>query len=382
MEFVDQRPEFIDAVVEEVADQHIGNQALFIGVTAYQFAEVQAVVEGTHELLHTVHPANVFRLPASQAGLARVVRGQGITHRIGRHRCRRECEQYTRRVQWIEEAEGVADEYPTVTRGFRGAVRVFLLRTERVAAGCVFEPRMQTGAQCDFFVVNRFEVFRFPVLEQVFVPGYHAHADDVVVQRDVPKPALFSLGLQHNRCAFVLADVAIGTLPVRPDGGLLELRIPLTQPEAIENQRRLPTGVDHDFRADDLFGLIFDFDSHADGASAIEHDFVNARTFVNFDAVFAGVVQQHLVEFAAANLPRLAAFVRVVLGKVERFRQSATLGYELHAVLLDEVAALHFIEHVQPLQHRVGVRDQRFADVKTRKMFALEQLDRMPFLGE
>jgi hypothetical protein len=39
------------------------------------------------------------------------------------------------------------------------------------------------------------------------------------------------------------------------------------------------------------------------------------------------------------------------------------------------VAALHLLEHVQPLQHPVGFGDQRFADVKAGKLLSFEEAD-------
>src|SRR6266550_2272200 len=67
--------------------------------------------------------------------------------------------------------------------------------------------------------------------------------------------------------------------------------------------------------------------------------------------------------------------MRLVILEVERRRELPARVDELHAVLLDEMARLHLRQHVQPLQHPVGFRDERFADVKTRKPLALEQLD-------
>jgi hypothetical protein len=100
------------------------------------------------------------------------------------------------------------------------------------------------------------------------------------------------------------------------------------------------------------------------------------------DAVLARVVQHHPVELAADDLPRLRALVRLVVPEVERRREFAARVHELHAVLLDEVASLHLRQHVQPLQHPVGFRNQRFADVKTRKALALEQPDANAVLRE
>jgi len=74
--------------------------------------------------------------------------------------------------------------------------------------------------------------------------------------------------------------------------------------------------------------------------------------------MLAGVVEHHVIEFAAHDLPGLRAFVRLVVPEIERRRQLAVGIDELHAVLLDEVALLHLLEHVEPLQHPVGLGDQ------------------------
>ena len=44
------------------------------------------------------------------------------------------------------------------------------------------------------------------------------------------------------------------------------------------------------------------------------------------------------------------------------------------------MALLHLRQHVEPLEHPVRLGNQRFADVKPRKMLALEQLDAVPAL--
>src|SRR4029079_585043 len=51
-----------------------------------------------------------------------------------------------------------------------------------------------------------------------------------------------------------------------------------------------------------------------------------------------------------------------------------------HAVLFHERALLHLGQHVETLQHPVGVRDQRLADMKAGKPFPFEQLDAVPVL--
>src|SRR5262249_43256119 len=94
------------------------------------------------------------------------------------------------------------------------------------------------------------------------------------------------------------------------------------------------------------------------------------------------VLEQHLIEFAAHDLPRLRARVRLVVPEVERRGLLSLCVDELHAVLLDEVALLHLFEHVEPLQDPVGLGNERFADMKAREGLAVEELDRAAVLGE
>ena len=82
------------------------------------------------------------------------------------------------------------------------------------------------------------------------------------------------------------------------------------------------------------------------------------------------------------HLPGLRRFVRLMLDEVKRLAEPPFVGDELHAVLLDEVAALHFGQHVQPLKHEVSAGNERFADVKPRKVLALEEADLVPLLGD
>src|SRR5438128_12588420 len=74
--------------------------------------------------------------------------------------------------------------------------------------------------------------------------------------------------------------------------------------------------------------------------------------------------------------------MRFVIPEVERCRLLTPGVDELHAVLLNEAALVHLRKHVEPLQHPVGLRDQGFADVKTREALAIEQLDAVSLLRE
>ena len=219
-------------------------------------------------------------------------------------------------------------------------------------------------------------------IEQVVERGHDADAHDVVMLRDVPEPAAPIAGLNHHRRAFVAPGVAIGALPIGPDGALVEHGIPEPQPESILQQGGLAAGIDDDLRAD--------FSSFARGIAnpdagcpiPIEQHLEDVNAFVRLDAVLARVLEHHLVELAPDHLPGLRALVRLVVVEVERRGQPAAGIDELHAVLLDEGAGLHLRQHVQPLQHPVRLGNQRLADVEPGKPLALEQGDAHATLGE
>ena len=239
---------------------------------------------------------------------------------------------------------------------------------------------MQARCLRHFLEVNRLGVLVLAVLEQVVRVGHDSDADHVVVQRDVPEPALLAFSLNDERRSFIAARVAASTLPVRPQRGLLQLRVPLAQSKSIDDQRALAAGVDHHLRPHFALGAVFGLHANADRTGAFEQHLNHAGPFAHLHAVVAGMVERKLVELAAPHLPGLARFVRLVVLEVERFAEPALLVDELHAVLLDEVAAFHLGEQPGALEREVRVGDHRFADVEARKVFALEQLDRVALL--
>ena len=202
------------------------------------------------------------------------------------------------------------------------------------------------------------------------------------MQRDVPPPAPL-VGRLHDQRGALVAVVVLGrALVVGPDRALVEQRIPDAQAVAVHQHRRLAAGVDDHRRPHLAPRAVRLLDLHADGALALEDHLEHVHALAGVDAVLARVLEQHLVELAALDLPRLRALVRLVVPEVERRRQLAVGADELHAALLDEVAALHLVQHVEPLQHPVGLGDERLADVEAREGLALEQLDAAPVLGE
>ena len=190
------------------------------------------------------------------------------------------------------------------------------------------------------------------------------------------------LRLDDERGALVAAGVALRPLPVRPQGGLLEFRIPVAQAEAVDDERTLAAGVDDDLRPHLALRFVLGLHPNADGLLLLEEHLQHPRALVNLHAVLAGVVEVELVELAADDLPRLRRLVRLVVPEVERLRELAVLVDELDAVLLDEVARLHLLQQAGALEGEVGIRDHRLADVEAREVVALEEFDAIALLGE
>ena len=147
--------------------------------------------------------------------------------------------------------------------------------------------------------------FARAVLEEVFIGGDDANADDIVVLGDIPEPAVFAFDLNHERRAFVAAGVAIGAFPVGPERGFFQNGIPLAQVETIHDDGALAAGIDYDFRTDFLFGSVFFFDLHADRTLAFPNDAGDVDAFFDGDTVLLGIAEHHFVKFATDDLPGL-----------------------------------------------------------------------------
>ena len=219
-------------------------------------------------------------------------------------------------------------------------------------------------------------------LEEVVEWRDDSHADAVVVQRNVPEPALFAGRLDDDGRTLIATGVAIGVLPVGPDGAFVEDRVPDTQLEAVLQQSALTAGVDDHLGPHLAANSIAVLNLHSHGPRPLEQHVEHADLLVGVHAMFAAVVEHHLIELAAHDLPGLRTLVRLVVPEVERRGQLAAGADKLDTVLLDEVAGLHFRQHVEPLEHPVRFGNQRLADVKAREFLALEQRHRQPLLSQ
>ena len=245
----------------------------------------------------------------------------------------------------------------------------------------VCEPLLHARRVLDFILVGLLVALAI-LVEQMFERRDDPDADRVVVLRDVPEPPLLVAGLNHERGAFVAAAIAVRAFPVGPDRPLVQDRVPDPQLEPVLQHRGLPAGVDHDLRKHVSIVVLLVANLHAHRTVAVEQHLENAHAFLRVDAVLAGVVEHHLVEFAADHLPGLRAFVRLVVPEVEGRRLPAARVDELHAVLLDEGAGLHLRQHVELLQHPVGLGNQRLPDVKAGESIALEELHTIAALSD
>ncbi|MEO8976427.1 MAG: hypothetical protein ABI552_11815, partial [Casimicrobiaceae bacterium] len=109
-----------------------------------------------------------------------------------------------------------------------------------------------------------------------------------------------------------------------------------------------------------------------------EKHFLDARPFKHLRARFASVVEEQLVEVGPLDLERARM---VVVDSVYELHGSYVIG----SLMIEACAKLHLhpgaaqlVEHAHALKERNVPRQQRLADVKARKSFALEEDDTMP----
>ena len=111
----------------------------------------------------------------------------------------------------------------------------------RLAVG---DALLDGGAELHFLAINL--LVAAPPLEKIIERPDDAEADDVVVQRDVPEPALLVGRLNDDGRPFIPADVAVRPLPIGPDGPLVQHRIPEPELEPVLQHGALPAGIHDD----------------------------------------------------------------------------------------------------------------------------------------
>src|SRR5204862_6998080 len=112
-----------------------------------------------------------------------------------------------------------------------------------------------------------------------------ANAENIVVERDVPEPALLVAGLDDHCSALVAAAVAVSAVEIGPHRALLEFGVLLQQVELIADDRALAAGVHNDLAGNRILRAIDILDFDAGCALAIEDDLPDARLLGDFHAV-------------------------------------------------------------------------------------------------
>jgi hypothetical protein len=89
-----------------------------------------------------------------------------------------------------------------------------------------------------------------------------------------------------------------------------------------------------------------------------------------------------MIELRPLDLKRPAVRIGEPLVEAEAVADRAVPGDKVRAVLWKKIAGLELVRNAQSLEQIVVVRQQRLADLKTRKAFALEQRYGESLLGQ
>src|SRR5438034_7785583 len=106
----------------------------------------------------------------------------------------------------------VSDQHPAVSRPLAGFVAVVFGGKEAVAAGGAREAALYFRAAGHFFVEDGLMVAI--ACEELVKRPHDSHAQNVVVQRNIPEPAPFALGLDNHGGAFIPPFITVCTLEV------------------------------------------------------------------------------------------------------------------------------------------------------------------------
>ena len=121
-------PHLVHPVVEQVADQQVGERALQVRVVLHDVAEAESVVVLAHQPPHAIHALVEQRAPLAELRGGRVARRQPFDDRVGGLLAGSKRQQHAGGIQRVEEAERVADEHPAVAGDLLRPVRIVLRR--------------------------------------------------------------------------------------------------------------------------------------------------------------------------------------------------------------------------------------------------------------
>src|SRR5437763_12258632 len=132
-------------------------------------------------------------------------------------------------------------------------------------------------------------------------------------------------------------------------------------------KRAVPAGVDHETRLVFLAAGRLDDDARSIG----EIDTRHRGLFAHVDAVLARVIEQELIEARSLDLKRSFVWIVEILVEAKNCRRRTVGGDERAAVLRIKVVDEFLVDADAP-KDVVRVRQHRLADLKARKLLALE----------
>ena len=118
----------------------------------------------------------------------------------------------------------------------------------------------------------------------------------------------------------------------------------------------------------------------AGDAIAVFQEIEGCGVFTNFDALGAGVVEEHEVEVLALDLPSGGGGVVEVLEEIEGRGDFSVGGGKLDAVFTSETDFRHAVDDTEAVQREPAKRHKRLADVVAGESGFLNEEDAMAFL--
>src|ERR1043166_5944027 len=204
-----------------------------------------------------------------------------------------------------------------------------------------------------------------------FLVEHNANAGALCRERDDPEPPIDSADEQREGGVDSIRPP--DAVVMREERQFLEMIVVFFDAELVADNRMAAAGIDEVARANNLRRSVFP-DCKIDMLLCESHA-GDSCLFAHFRTAFGSVIEQQLIEIGASDLIRVIG-LRVV-GILEiKFGSCFGAGAEHFAAkFLHKAAALDFLVQIEPGEGFHAEGQERFADVKTREFFALENDD-------
>src|SRR5215467_1299201 len=140
--------------------------------------------------------------------------------------------------------------------------------------------------------------------------------------------------------------------------------------ELSDKDRRASAGINKVTRPDRVRRTVRSYRKF--DAVVRELNAINRSLLAHFRAGFGGMIEQQLVEITACDLIRVIGLRAVAVLEVKLRSSVGARTHDFAPVLFQEPGAQNFLMQTQPGKSFHTERQQRFADVKPWKSFALE----------